>query len=433
MPTAMREIVKKVLAEISRQGIQPTPKVYREIFCSKAKEYGFNVSECDRLSGLATKLSDDERDEIKNRDINDIDSLFDYIVSKLREKEQDMLSSQRSILSEITLEKLASLMIASLVPSYLNSEFNKTINTLTTKITQHPELLKRKEVQIDIEHFIKIRKDIDKRIISDKTAKLALLINNMDEFVNSAVSKSGNSAKTLTQISNELKTIEFEDMDHDLFNVLKNKMIKINSSIYNEVSTLSNQLKDEQREVAILKKKINTLEESLKDTKKEVAIDFLTGLLTRREFDKELDKFNSEYEHSNKDFTILFLDIDHFKSINDTYGHDAGDSVLKIFAKILQNKVRAGDIVARYGGEEFVILIPNHNKKRITDITDNIQKTMKMNKFIYESVKIKVTFSAGVTIRSLYKSSSEMVKEADKLLYKAKSLGRDRIESKYQI
>ena len=113
MPTSIRDIFKSFLEELKKNKILPTPEEYRKVFCEKAKDFGFNVKECDRLSVLANKLSQSEKEEIEKSDIDNIDSLFDYIVGKLREKEEKILLTQRPVLSDVTLEKLASLMIAS--------------------------------------------------------------------------------------------------------------------------------------------------------------------------------------------------------------------------------------------------------------------------------------------------------------------------------
>ncbi|MEJ5167988.1 MAG: hypothetical protein WHU93_02390, partial [Arcobacteraceae bacterium] len=183
MPTSIRDIVKSVLEELKKNKILPTPEEYRKVFCEKARDYGFNVKECDRLSVLANKLSESEREEIAKSDIDNIDSLFDYIVSKLREKEEKILLTQRPVLSDMTLEKLASLMIASIVPSFYDDELETNIDSLTSKIMANPNALDDLQTQENIENLIEQRKYKDRKVISEKTHKLNQLIQNMSTFI----------------------------------------------------------------------------------------------------------------------------------------------------------------------------------------------------------------------------------------------------------
>lgn len=430
MPLILRDIVKSVLEELKSKGILPTPENYRKLFCQKAKEHGFDIKECNRLSALASKLSSEEQSQLESMNIVDIDELFDFIVQKLREKEKEILPSSnfRPVFSETTVEKIASLMMASLAPSCIEHDFSNSIDNLTQRITSEPALLEHQSIQNDIEYFIEKRKIIDKRAISDKTDKLSMLINKMDGFIDTTVSKSGISVKSLEVISSELKSIEFEDIDHNTFDDLRDKMIDITNSIQDEANTLSMQLVKEQGEVAILKEKINALEEHLKDAQEVSSTDFLTGTMTRREYEKQINSIDKVYQNYGSNFVLIFIDLDHFKSINDTYGHNAGDVVLSTFGKLLLKKVNNLDIIARYGGEEFVIVLQNSKKEKAKDLISKISDIIRSYKFVYEDIKIKLTFSAGISSRNDFNSLDDCVKNADNLLYRAKNNGRDRIE-----
>ena len=127
--------------------------------------------------------------------------------------------------------------------------------------------------------------------------------------------------------------------------------------------------------------------------------------------------------------SLLFLDIDYFKKINDTYGHDAGDYVLKKTTKIIHANIRDEDIFARWGGEEFALLLPETEIADAVIVAKRIRKIIEETSFRYCKKKLSLTISIGISnIKKLKKRSiSELVKNADTALYKAKHNGRNRV------
>ena len=126
-------------------------------------------------------------------------------------------------------------------------------------------------------------------------------------------------------------------------------------------------------------------------------------------------------------FAVVFFDIDHFKNVNDTYGHEGGDVILKTFAKVLQKETRENDIVCRYGGEEFVAVVHFNLKRELLKYLKRIKSIISQNKFLYKKDRIQISFSAGTTLRSNYDSYKNALQKADLLLYEAKESGRDKI------
>jgi two-component system cell cycle response regulator len=143
-------------------------------------------------------------------------------------------------------------------------------------------------------------------------------------------------------------------------------------------------------------------------------------------FEKELSK----QERNHGDIAFVMLDIDYFKKVNDTYGHDAGNRILKQMALILKNSVRKSDIVARYGGEEFSIILPEIDKQNAFLICDRIREYIEAYDFDIGDKCIKVTVSMGIFFKDANYSisGSEIMQNADELLYKAKENGRNRVE-----
>lgn len=155
--------------------------------------------------------------------------------------------------------------------------------------------------------------------------------------------------------------------------------------------------------------------------------DALTGLYNRRKFsqllDQELDRFE-RYQHA---FVILNIDIDFFKSINDSYGHQTGDKVLQQFSTVLKSNIRNTDSAGRWGGEEFIVLIIETDMNQAKTIAENIVSVL--NKTNFEPVG-KVTASIGLTQVLQGDTAEEVIKRSDQALYKAKENGRNRIEIK---
>lgn len=175
-----------------------------------------------------------------------------------------------------------------------------------------------------------------------------------------------------------------------------------------------------------------TLEEEIKERQKIednlrriAAYDSLTSLLNRRKFDEILESEIQKERRQSSGLTLVFCDIDHFKNVNDQYGHSVGDNVLKQFAKRLQDSVRETDIVARWGGEEFVILLPNTEEEASERLANKIQT--EMESFEFDLVG-KITTSIGVTHLKDEDSREAMLKRVDKALYAAKGKGRNRVE-----
>ena len=119
--------------------------------------------------------------------------------------------------------------------------------------------------------------------------------------------------------------------------------------------------------------------------------------------------------------------MDNFKSVNDTYGHDAGDTVLKVFARVLRKQSRDNDFVARYGGEEFVMVLPETTIDGAKQFANKLRVVLEKNRFVYKEKRLKITISGGVTQRSEVEDIPRLIKMADEFVYKAKEAGRNQI------
>jgi diguanylate cyclase (GGDEF)-like protein len=157
-------------------------------------------------------------------------------------------------------------------------------------------------------------------------------------------------------------------------------------------------------------------------------LDGLTGLYNRRQFELGIEQeFNRTKRHP-ADFSLAILDIDFFKKVNDTYGHQYGDYVLKTVADLMKSSFRKTDLLYRYGGEELVIIMPETNIEGAVIPVQRLRKAVEEYNFDYNGVKAKVTVSIGLTMNYVdFKSATELLKSADEALYKAKEEGRNRV------
>ena len=148
--------------------------------------------------------------------------------------------------------------------------------------------------------------------------------------------------------------------------------------------------------------------------------DPLTGLSNRRDILSKIEHETDRFERNKKPFVLVMGDIDNFKSINDTYGHEAGDIVLKSIAELINTNIRKQDTVGRWGGEEFLILLPDTRLKGGTNIAEKLRQTIQEYKTSHSNYELNVTITFGVSMYNKIKDINECIKEADKALYVGK-------------
>jgi len=171
------------------------------------------------------------------------------------------------------------------------------------------------------------------------------------------------------------------------------------------------------------------LRQSVNNTMAMAVTDDMTGLYNRRYFDRHLGVMLSKAQSQDRDMALMILDIDHFKSVNDNYGHDIGDVVLREFAARLKRNIRGVDLACRFGGEEFVVLMPDTDYRQAETIAERVRQSISERSFeIGADRHLSVTVSAGVTLNEARSETPEsLIKRADVALYRAKREGRNRV------
>jgi len=363
---------------------------------------------------------------------------FENILSQLTKEEKDEANSNNLDFPEKLIplllkrvhpqnvHELASLLKQSVLPS-ICPKTNEEIDQLFSQIEKEPNLLFDKKVQDKIEDFINKRFERDKKIVIEQTSDISKLVLLMSEYLNEAISSNGFGSQNVLNIKEKVASININENGLEALTELQNELINAATSIEKEMNTVTNKLENGKTKVHELEEKVKTLEEELNRTKTENMKDHLTGLLTRKAFSDEVKRIESAYERIKTQYAVIFFDLDHFKKLNDTYGHECGDVVLSTFGKILNKSVREHDVAGRYGGEEFVAIIHFNLNRELLQFLKRIKTIVTENSFLYKNKKIKVTFSAGVAIRSSYTSYENTLQKADMLLYQAKENGRNKI------
>jgi diguanylate cyclase len=174
---------------------------------------------------------------------------------------------------------------------------------------------------------------------------------------------------------------------------------------------------------------INTSIKLLNRLEQESTIDFLTGLNNVRQFDNSLNESLVNVKNKNERLSILIIDIDFFKKVNDTYGHLAGDSVLQQLGTVLHTSCRSFDIVSRIGGEEFSVILPDCPSEQAIEVAQRIRVAVEAHKFIIlDGINISITISIGAaTYPDNVTDLEDLVKQADTALYSAKRSGRNKV------
>ena len=177
--------------------------------------------------------------------------------------------------------------------------------------------------------------------------------------------------------------------------------------------------------------KLRAMTESLSarsETLEQAALtDALTGMQNRRFFDDALREYIEEFRKIDKPVGLMILDLDHFKAVNDTHGHDVGDQVLKAVANCLQDMTRYHDVVARLGGEEFAVVAPNMDENLLMKLAERIRKAIAGLTIQSGNVRLRVTTSVGLAVWDRKETAAEFYRRADKHLYQAKRMGRNRV------
>ena len=222
-------------------------------------------------------------------------------------------------------------------------------------------------------------------------------------------------------------------------------IVSMRDLIHHYQNTLETAFNEARQEIEDLKKlmtvadgeKIGTLIQEVQKYKELSLTDYLTGLFNKRYFQTRFIEEVTRAKRSSYDLSLIFCDIDYFKRINDRFGHHTGDEVLRITAQVLSgsidelniiSRLRKSDIIARYGGEEFVVILPETGKQGAVVAAERLRREIENYTFRLGGEEVHITMSFGVAeLSPTDRDHTEIIKNADYAMYKAKNSGRNRV------
>lgn len=238
--------------------------------------------------------------------------------------------------------------------------------------------------------------------------------------VATASERTGLFGDSLDGITEELPKVQTADQ---LSSIVKKLVISTN-----EMSHYSHDL---EMRLVESKEQIEDLHQTLETIRAESLTDQLTGLSNRKSFDQVLELEMKEALDSGEPLCLMLLDIDHFKMFNDTFGHQTGDQVLRLFAHTMKTNVKGRDLAARYGGEEFAIILPKTPLRAAVTVGEQIRKAVRSKELIKKSTGEslgRITMSVGIAVFKPEDAPETLIHRADKCLYAAKDGGRDQVK-----
>lgn len=261
--------------------------------------------------------------------------------------------------------------------------------------------------------------DDDKRNLDTLRGQLASLIGSTHYNISEAEAAVLLSAKKFEQHSKRFSpTSSIDDIQ-----VILADVVKETKQVAENGHTLKQMLDETKNEVELLR-------EELEKTKREATTDPLTGLKNRRAFENSIQEKIQHVKEKDNNLCLVMVDIDHFKQVNDKYGHVFGDKVLKSVASVLMENLKGKDMIARIGGEEFAIMLPETKLKFAEIVAENLRYAVQVSRIKKSDtgeILDKVTVSMGIAVYHMGESIEQFIDRADKALYESKNTGRNKI------
>ncbi|MCP3900118.1 MAG: GGDEF domain-containing protein [Desulfobacteraceae bacterium] len=300
---------------------------------------------------------------------------------------------------------------------------------------------RNEQLVIELDQMLEKKESIDDEIINSLFKKyfadqqFLLAEKKAEEFQKILMEVTRNLSRSGTEINRQLKVLD--DYATKLNHATSfDEIVEIAKRIVTETKSMANSSRALANQFDSTVSEIDILREELEGVKQIARTDTLTRLLNRRGFDETWAAAQQQLSLEDKPLSIVMLDIDHFKKINDTFGHLIGDNVLKMIGKLLKDQTKGKDIVARYGGEEFILLLPETNIEDAYILAEQIRLSLQeMNWKTKKSGKSlgRITVSLGI---SLYRKGEQIgsgIKRADSALYHAKSTGRNKTSTELDM
>lgn len=323
-----------------------------------------------------------------------------------------------------TLLNISSKLISGAIINYLlNEQMEISLNFYRAM----KDIAKIIESQYELSYIIPLIGEMIDRFMSNHLIYIFVFQHNKYNLVWPKACKDENVYKLLENVTSNSEYILSENQKIGIFPIINEDNILGAIAAYSNIDKLLQKdidyLVQLTRQSGLTIHRANVYAEVLKYA----TLDALTGLNNRRQFEIRINQEVSNSRRNNLPLCGIMLDIDYFKKINDTYGHQAGDCVLKTISDVIMKEIREYDIACRYGGEEFFIILPQTKVKEATFAAQRLRKVIEKTKIDINETFISVTVSIGVCEYNENMDSNQFTQNADKALYKAKETGRNKV------
>ncbi len=412
------------------------------------KLFGSGKNETEEAPGITTETELDRNITESNAAAVDvpagetIDKSLDIDAEQDGENEVDIISELSAedisyaagILIEL-LEKLelpndlcveAGLVRQRLQPCYEQEKLAQGLEATAALVAEaHDRIFnEKKELEAFLQQLTERLQEIDTDL--QETVRLQQLSITGSREVNAAVEKEVRGIEQSVEKANDLSMLQTDIQsrviiirDH-MDSFLQTELLRDKQSM--DISAhLKNELSTAEQEIEALR---NQLEHERQQSMK----DALTDLFNRKAYDQYINDELARFKRYGSPFVLAVWDVDKFKSVNDQYGHVAGDKVLKIIAKVIAENTRETDIAARYGGEEFAVIMPETNVEAAQKSLDKLRGMIEACAFHFKDERVVITASCGITESQADDTEESIFQRADRGLYKAKENGRNRCE-----
>ena len=301
-------------------------------------------------------------------------------------------------------------------------QFRNDINNLSDIISNEKKLKKiQKRFERDKQN-IAAYIDLHKKYLNDREGELKDIIEILTNAMVTLDTENQQYNQKILQQSEKIEQITFLD-----------DIKKIKQALIQEIELMRETVKEKQSRESIkldsLSKQVNTLNTQLEKARIESVTDGLTGIYNRKAFDTRIEEYVGKNKVSHSPFSLLMLDIDDFKKINDNNGHQIGDRVILAVISKCRQAIRGEDFLARYGGEEFAIILPGASLKNAVKRANYICKTIAATRYCLDDVAghptLSVTISIGVSHIQKADTAAALTQRADNALYAAKNAGKN--------
>ncbi len=301
----------------------------------------------------------------------------------------------------------------------LKPELNEKIKEL---LRQTPRLTQDQLDELYDVYFLK--DDVGERM-EEIGSKVSHELNDIMDMVGSSLSNTESYSESLEVFTSELADIKDEG-----------SLRMIISSMASATFEMAQNTKELESNLARSKDQISQLTTSIEAIRAESLTDALTDIANRKKFDFVMQKESDYFKAEREPMCLLLADIDHFKSFNDTHGHQTGDQVLRLVAAILKQNVKGRDLAARYGGEEFAVVLPQTSLHDAVVVAEHIRQAVANKELVKKSTGSKlgrVTLSIGAAEINDEDTIESLIARADQCLYAAKADGRNNVKSENDL